>query len=363
MVDAGLSLLLIGASAMTWLLLPSASIDRHPAAPTRTTELRAAAGHPGLCRSDHQPGHVGRADWCPARSGRNHRGQCGQWPRPPAGSGVGVGHPPGPGSRNRRARLCGHRVPGQSFRDDPIGLPTRSGPRGRETWLNQVEADIDVWYSYYGADLGGIFLDQTTSECGPTSGSKAYADEYRTLTAYVTKDPPRRPDRAQPRHCRSPLLRECRRRAGHVRGQLCRTTRAAPTPRERPTSPSTGRPAARTRSGTSSTERTSTAEMAHAMALGKSRNAGYRLCHRRRTAQPVRRALPPSRLLVSGAGPSLPVDGRRHRFRLQTACRPAGPPVGSECRGVERQLGIPASSPRWDNAEGSSSRPSIPNLR
>ncbi len=61
------------------------------------------------------------------------------------------------------------------------GLPTRSGAFGPEAWLSQIQADIDAWYRFYGSDLGGIFLDESTSACGPTAGSNRYADAYRTL--------------------------------------------------------------------------------------------------------------------------------------------------------------------------------------
>jgi len=63
----------------------------------------------------------------------------------------------------------------------PDGLPTRSGALGPQAWLSQIEADIDAWYRFYGDDLGGIFLDEGTSACGPSSGSHQYAAEYRTL--------------------------------------------------------------------------------------------------------------------------------------------------------------------------------------
>jgi hypothetical protein len=63
----------------------------------------------------------------------------------------------------------------------PDGLPTRSGGLGPQAWLAQIDADIDAWYEFYGSDLGGIFLDEGTSACGPTAGSNEYADEYRTI--------------------------------------------------------------------------------------------------------------------------------------------------------------------------------------
>jgi hypothetical protein len=73
---------------------------------------------------------------------------------------------------------------------DPQGLPTRSGALGRQAWLSQIESDIDAWYEFYGKDLGGIFLDEGTSACGPTSESDQYATEYRTLRAHLRTEHP-----------------------------------------------------------------------------------------------------------------------------------------------------------------------------
>jgi hypothetical protein len=64
---------------------------------------------------------------------------------------------------------------------DPNGLPTRSGSYGPQAWLAQIEADIAAWYRFYGSDLGGIFLDQSTSTCGPDTGSNQYAEEYEAI--------------------------------------------------------------------------------------------------------------------------------------------------------------------------------------
>jgi hypothetical protein len=70
------------------------------------------------------------------------------------------------------------------------GLPTRSGAFGPQAWLSQIEADIDAWYRFYGADLGGVFLDQGTSACGPTPGSNQFAGAYRTLGDRLQADRP-----------------------------------------------------------------------------------------------------------------------------------------------------------------------------
>ena len=52
----------------------------------------------------------------------------------------------------------------------PDGLPTRSGGLGPQAWLSQIEADIDAWYQFYGADLGGIFLDEGDQRLRPDAG-------------------------------------------------------------------------------------------------------------------------------------------------------------------------------------------------
>ena len=63
----------------------------------------------------------------------------------------------------------------------PDGLPTRSGAFGPRAWRSQIVADINTWYQFYGDDLGGIFLDQATSACGPTLVSSQYAAEYQSI--------------------------------------------------------------------------------------------------------------------------------------------------------------------------------------
>ncbi|MGD0313743.1 MAG: spherulation-specific family 4 protein [Acidimicrobiales bacterium] len=189
--SVGLSLLLIGASAMTWLLLPSASIEDHPATVSaRTTDFVQQLAIPAYADPTANPG-----TWDQLTGGE------------PGAIGIIVANvDSGPGSRSdpawasviQRARAAGTTVLGyvdtgylgNPSEANPAGLPTRSGPRDVGAWLNQVEADIDDWYAFYGANLGGIFLDQTTSECGPLPGSNIYADEYRTLTAYVKRTHP-----------------------------------------------------------------------------------------------------------------------------------------------------------------------------
>ncbi len=69
--------------------------------------------------------------------------------------------------------------------DRSAGLVTRSGSTGFTAWIRQIEGDIEAWYEFYGSDIGGIFMDQTPSECGPTASSTLYAEQYRALTAFV----------------------------------------------------------------------------------------------------------------------------------------------------------------------------------
>lgn len=170
------------ASVVVGCLLPSPTIaaDRPP----------AASGHSHVVQHLAVPAYVhpvaDAASWV----------QLGASPRGAVGI-VVANVANGPGSRPEAgwagvihtARVGGSRVLG--YVDTgylgtpslarPDGLPTRSGGLGPQAWLSQIEADIDAWYQFYGADLGGIFLDEGTSACGPASGSHQYADEYRTL--------------------------------------------------------------------------------------------------------------------------------------------------------------------------------------
>jgi hypothetical protein len=70
------------------------------------------------------------------------------------------------------------------------GLATRTGASGLHAWLSQAESDINAWYQFYGSDIGGIFMDETTETCGPTASSTEYADQYRELSAYVKSTHP-----------------------------------------------------------------------------------------------------------------------------------------------------------------------------
>ncbi len=79
---------------------------------------------------------------------------------------------------------------GSATGSHPGGLSTRSGSGGLHQWLSQIESDIDAWYQFYGSDLGGIFMDQGTTACGPGPLSTAFADQYRALTDLVKQAHP-----------------------------------------------------------------------------------------------------------------------------------------------------------------------------
>jgi len=70
------------------------------------------------------------------------------------------------------------------------GLPTRSGDSSMQAWLGQAEADVDLWYEYYGPDLDGIFFDEAPDQCGTTLAPTLYADGYAALDAYVKQAHP-----------------------------------------------------------------------------------------------------------------------------------------------------------------------------
>ncbi|GAA4174552.1 spherulation-specific family 4 protein [Gryllotalpicola koreensis] len=64
---------------------------------------------------------------------------------------------------------------------DPVRT-TRLGDTDATSWMVQAEQDVDRWYSFYGASIDGVFFDDGMNTCGPTSGSSAFADDYRYLT-------------------------------------------------------------------------------------------------------------------------------------------------------------------------------------
>lgn len=57
------------------------------------------------------------------------------------------------------------------------------GERSIAAWTAQIEHDVDQWYALYAtAGIRGIFLDQTTSTCGPDG---AYVNLYRAVVDRV----------------------------------------------------------------------------------------------------------------------------------------------------------------------------------
>jgi hypothetical protein len=94
-------------------------------------------------------------------------------------------------ARLRGTRVLGYVATGYlGSLPHPNGLPTRSGTYGTQAWLSQIESEIDEWYQFYGNDLGGVFLDEGTSACGPTSGSDSYSAAYQSIRDHLRADHP-----------------------------------------------------------------------------------------------------------------------------------------------------------------------------
>lgn len=70
------------------------------------------------------------------------------------------------------------------------GQRTRLGSTAVADWISQIERDINAWYAFYGPELGGIFFDQVQNACGPTPESFEWADLYRELSDYVKRSHP-----------------------------------------------------------------------------------------------------------------------------------------------------------------------------
>ncbi|AMM21625.1 hypothetical protein AX769_17615 [Frondihabitans sp. PAMC 28766] len=64
------------------------------------------------------------------------------------------------------------------------------GDTDSTSWTVQAEQDINRWYSYYGSNIDGIFMDDGMNTCGPTAGSNTYADLYAHLNQYIHTNHP-----------------------------------------------------------------------------------------------------------------------------------------------------------------------------
>jgi hypothetical protein len=64
------------------------------------------------------------------------------------------------------------------------GLLTRLGSAAATDWIAQIEQDVNLWYRFYGGDLGGIFYDQGFNECGTDN---IFANCYSLLNEYVKR--------------------------------------------------------------------------------------------------------------------------------------------------------------------------------
>jgi len=65
------------------------------------------------------------------------------------------------------------------------GRLTRLRDTSVPAWLAQVETDVNAWYQFYGTDIDGIFFDDATNVCGPTSTSTTYSSLYKQISDYV----------------------------------------------------------------------------------------------------------------------------------------------------------------------------------
>lgn len=67
------------------------------------------------------------------------------------------------------------------------GQLTRLRDNSVSAWLAQIETDVNAWYQFYGASIDGIFFDQATRDCGPTTGSTTYSDQYQFVSDYAKR--------------------------------------------------------------------------------------------------------------------------------------------------------------------------------
>ncbi|RDW70549.1 uncharacterized protein DSM5745_08060 [Aspergillus mulundensis] len=64
---------------------------------------------------------------------------------------------------------------------------TRLGSGNLADWTAQIEEDIDMWYTLYGDNIGGIFFDEGWPECG---GNNEYVDLYKYINNYTKRKHP-----------------------------------------------------------------------------------------------------------------------------------------------------------------------------
>lgn len=64
---------------------------------------------------------------------------------------------------------------------------TRLGSGDLADWTAQIEEDIDMWYSLYGDDIGGIFFDEGWPECGDNN---EYVNLYKYINNYTKRKHP-----------------------------------------------------------------------------------------------------------------------------------------------------------------------------
>lgn len=63
------------------------------------------------------------------------------------------------------------------------GIPTNDGQTTPEAWTRQIEAEVDTWYDLYGTyGLDGIFFDEALADCGPDN---THVDLYIGIADHV----------------------------------------------------------------------------------------------------------------------------------------------------------------------------------
>lgn len=64
---------------------------------------------------------------------------------------------------------------------------TRLGSGDLADWTAQIEEDVDMWYTLYGENMGGIFFDEGWPECG---ADNKYVDLYKYINDYTKRTHP-----------------------------------------------------------------------------------------------------------------------------------------------------------------------------